>query len=61
MEKLFVALQGGTTICKIGFKNAYNQLLLNEETSSLSARNTHKTIFLVNRLPYGTKLACAIF
>jgi len=54
-------LQGGKTFSKIDLKNAYNQLLLDEETSKLLAWSTHKGIYLVKRLPYGTKLACVVF
>jgi len=61
VEELFIALQGGKIFSKIDFKNAYNQLLLDEETSKVLAWSTHKGIYIINHLPYGTKPACAIF
>lgn len=61
VEELFVTLQGGKTFSKIDFRNAYNQLVLDEETRKLLAWSTHIGIYLVNRLPYGTKPACAVF
>jgi len=61
VEDLFVALQGGKTFSKIDFRNAYNQLVLDDETRKLLTWSTHKGIYLVNRLPYGTKPACAVF
>jgi len=61
VDELFVALQGGKTFSKIDFMNAYIQLLLDEETSKVLAWSTHKGIYIVNRLPYGTKPACALF
>jgi len=60
IEEMFVALQGGKTFSKIDLKNAYNQLLLDEETSKLLAWSTKKGIYLVKRLPYGTKSACTV-
>lgn len=37
------------------------QLLLDENTKKVLAWSTHKGIYLINRLPYGTKLTCAVF
>jgi len=48
IEEIFVALQGGKTFSKIDLKNAYNQLLLDEETSKLRVWSTHKGIYLLN-------------
>lgn len=61
VEKLFVALQGGKLFSKIDFVNAYNQLELCEETQKRLAWSTHKGIYIVKRLPFGTKPACSIF
>jgi len=34
---------------------------LDENTKKVLAWSTHKGIYLINRLPYGTKLTCAVF
>lgn len=61
IEELFQALQGGTLFSKIDFTNAYNQLELDPETGMRLAWSTHKGIYRMNRLPFGTSPACAIF
>lgn len=58
---MFAAVQGGQKFTKLDFKNAFNQLLLDQSTRELLAWSTHKGIFRVNRLPFGTKSASAIF
>lgn len=61
VEELFAVLGGGMHFSKLDFRNAYNQLILSENSRKLLAWSTHRGIYLVNRLPYGTKPACAIF
>lgn len=61
IDEIFVALQGGQTFTKLDFLNAYNQLVLDEDTSNLLSWSTPYGIFKVLRLPYGTKPACSIF
>nr|XP_029715891.1 uncharacterized protein K02A2.6-like [Aedes albopictus] len=61
VEDLFDALQGGKLFSKLDLKSAYNQLELEEESRRMLAWSTHKGIYYVNRLPFGTKPACAIF
>lgn len=61
IEDIFVALQGGQKFTKLDFLNAYNQLVLDDETSELLAWSTPWGIYKVKRLPYGTKPACSIF
>ncbi|XP_008190241.1 uncharacterized protein K02A2.6-like [Acyrthosiphon pisum] len=61
VEELFVALQGGKFFSKLDFINAYNQLEICEDTQKLLAWSTHKGIYKVKRLPFGTKPACSIF
>lgn len=60
IQEIFQALQGGKLFTKLDFSGAYNQLVLDDETSLKLAWSTHKGIFKVNRLPFGTKPACAI-
>lgn len=61
IEELFTALQGGVRYTKLDFLRAYNHLELTEETKKLLCWSTHRGIYQLNRLPFGTKPACAIF
>lgn len=61
IEDIFTALQGGTSFSKLDLRNAFNHLCLSKESSELLAWSTPKGIYRVNRLPYGTKPASAIF
>ncbi|XP_046408462.1 uncharacterized protein LOC124172976 [Ischnura elegans] len=61
IEELFAALQGGEYFTKLDFYQAYNQLESTDETKKLLAWSTHRGIFVPNRLPFGTKPACALF
>lgn len=61
IEELFAALQGGRKFTKLDLKEAYTQVEVDEETSKLLTWNTHKGLFKVNRLVYGTKPNTAIF
>lgn len=61
IEDIFTKLEGGQSFTKLDFVNAYNQLEVDEETSVLLAWSTHKGIYLLKRLPFGTKPACSIF
>ncbi|KAF2890922.1 hypothetical protein ILUMI_15251, partial [Ignelater luminosus] len=60
-EELFVALQGGEQFSKLDIRSAYNQLVLGDETRKLLAWSTHRGVYLMNRLPFGAKPACALF
>lgn len=61
IQDIFQSLQGGQLFTKLDFSGAYNQLVLDEETACKLAWSTHKCIFKANRLPFGTKPACALF
>ncbi|XP_062704036.1 uncharacterized protein K02A2.6-like [Aedes albopictus] len=61
IDEIFAALQGGKHFSKLGLKNAYYQLEVDEETKRLLAWSTHRGVFLMNRLPFGTKPACSVF
>ncbi|XP_045463872.1 uncharacterized protein K02A2.6-like [Harmonia axyridis] len=60
IDELFSQLHG-EFFSKLDFSCAYNQLELEENTKNLLAWSTHKGIYKVNRLPFGTKPACSIF
>ncbi|XP_046405092.1 uncharacterized protein K02A2.6-like [Ischnura elegans] len=61
IKELFAALQGGEYSTKLDFYQDYNQLELTDETKKLLTWSTHRGIFVPNRLPFGTKPACALF
>ncbi|XP_062535161.1 uncharacterized protein K02A2.6-like [Armigeres subalbatus] len=61
VEDLFDTLQGGKLFSKLDLKSAYNQLELEEESRKMLGWSTHKGIYYVNRLPFVTQPACAIF
>ena len=54
-------MQGEEYFTKLDFSHAYNQLELKDSSKNILAGSTHKGIYLPNRLPFGTKPACAIF
>ncbi|UYV60338.1 K02A2.6-like [Cordylochernes scorpioides] len=58
---LQVNLAGGKVFSKLDLKDAYQQLVVDEETAELLAINTHKGLFKVNRLPFGISCAPGIF
>ncbi|XP_062714146.1 uncharacterized protein K02A2.6-like [Aedes albopictus] len=61
IDEIFAALQGGKYFSKLDLKNAYYQLEVDADTRHLLAWSTHRGVYLMNRLPFGTKTACAIF
>ncbi|UYV66738.1 K02A2.6-like [Cordylochernes scorpioides] len=58
---LQVNLAGGKVFSKLDLKDAYQQLVVDEETAELLAINTHKGLFKVNHLPFGVSCAPGIF
>ncbi|UYV68431.1 K02A2.6-like [Cordylochernes scorpioides] len=54
-------LAGGKVFSKLDLKDAYQQLVVDEETAELLAINTHKGLFKVSRLPFGVSCAPGIF
>lgn len=61
IEEIFVALQGGEKFTVLDLSRAYNQIELDEETKKLLAWSTHKGVYFMNRLSFGSKPACALF
>ena len=53
VEECFQAMNGGKKISKIDFSQAYNQVMLNEDSKNLTTINTHLGLYRWNRLPYG--------
>ena len=61
IDELFATLGGGKTFSKLDLSNAYQQLLLSEESNAYTTINTHKGLFMFTRLLFGALAAPAIF
>ena len=61
IEDLFAKLAGGKTFTKFDMSQAYQQLLLDEESRKYVVINTHRGLFRYNRLPFGVSSAPGIF
>ena len=61
IEDLFACLTGGETFSKLDLRQAYQQLVMEEESKAYLTINTHKGLFRYNRLPFGVSSAPAIF
>ena len=61
IEDLFASLSNGDTFTKLDMSNAYQQLVLDEESRKLTTITTHKGLYQYRRLPFGVSAAPAIF
>ena len=61
VEDLFAKLAGGKSFTKLDLRQAYLQVLLEEESKQYVVINTHKGLFRYARLPYGMSSAPGIF
>ena len=61
IEDLLAQLAGGKAFTKLDMSQAYQQLLLEEESKKYVIINTHRGLFRYNRLPYGVASAPGIF
>lgn len=61
IEEIFASLNGGELFTKLDMSNAYNQLLLDEKSQLLCTWSTHIGTLKMKRLPFGVKVAAAIF
>ncbi|XP_053960618.1 uncharacterized protein LOC128864883 [Anastrepha ludens] len=61
IDEIFASLEGGEIFTKLDLSNAYNQLILDDESQLLCAWSTHIGTLKVKRLPFGVKTAAAIF
>ena len=61
IEDLYVKLTNGRHFSKLDLSNAYQQLILDEESKPLTTINTSKGLFVYNRLPFGVSSAPGIF
>lgn len=61
IDEIFASLEGGEVFTKLDLSNAYNQLVLDDDSQLLCAWTTHIGTLKVKRLPFGVKTAAAIF
>ena len=61
VDDLLATLAGGETFTKLDLAHAYQQLVLDEESSKLATVNTHQGLYRYKRLPFGISAAPAIF
>ncbi|CAI6346892.1 unnamed protein product [Macrosiphum euphorbiae] len=54
---LISAFQGAIVFCTLDLCQAYQQLLLDEESQKLTTISTHKGLYMFKRLPYGISSA----
>ncbi|XP_037028712.1 uncharacterized protein K02A2.6-like [Bradysia coprophila] len=60
-DSIFATLNGGKYYSKIDFADAYFQLVVDESSKKYITINTHRGLFQFNRLPFGVKVASAVF
>ena len=61
VEDLFTVMTGGNLFSKLDLTQAYQQLLLAEDSKKYTTINTTKGLFQYQRLPFGISSAPAIF
>ena len=60
-DDLFATLAGGKKFTKLDLSQAYQQLLLDDESKDLVTINTHRGLYQYTRLPFGVASAPAMF
>ncbi|KAK9529796.1 hypothetical protein VZT92_013867 [Zoarces viviparus] len=61
LEELLATLSGGKIFSKIDSATAYQQVLLDDDSKKYTTINTHRGLFVYNRLPFGISSAPSIF
>lgn len=61
IEDLFAKLAGGKTFTQLDMSQAYQHLLLDDQSKNYVVVNTHRGLFRYNRLPFGVSSAPGIF
>lgn len=60
-EELFTKLNGGELFTKLDLSNAYQQVLLHEESQPCVTITTHLGLYQYTRLPFGVAAAPSLF
>ena len=60
-EEVFHKLRGGQLFTKLDLKNAYQQLLIDEDSLPYVTINTHRGLYRYTRLPFGIASSPALF
>ena len=60
-DELFASLANGQKFSKLDLSQAYQQLLLEDESKKYTTINTHQGLYQYKRLPYGIASAPALF
>ena len=60
-EELFTAVTGGNKFTKLDLSQAYQQILLDDDSKDLVTINTHRGLYRYTRLPFGIASAPAVF
>ena len=60
-EDLFATLAGGKKLTKLDLSQAYQQLVLEDESRKYLTINTHRGLYCYTRLPVGVSSAPAMF
>ena len=58
---LFATLAGGVMFSKLDMAHAYQQILIDDDSKQYLTINTHRGLFVYNRLTFGVSSAPAIF
>ena len=61
IEDIFSQLSGGSLFSKLDLAHAYQQMEIDEASREFLTINTHKGLFVYNRLPFGIASASAIY
>lgn len=61
IEDRFTGLRGGNTFTKLDMTNAFQQLVLDEDSKKLLFMKTHKGLFRYNWLPFRVSSALRIY
>ncbi len=61
IEDLLAQMTGGTSFTKLDLSQAYQQLVLEEQSREYVVINTHRGLFRYTRLPFGVSSAPGIF
>ena len=59
--ELFASVSGGKKFTKLDLSQAYQQMLLDDQSKGLVTINTHRELYQYTRMPFGIASAPAIF